>query len=546
MQGKPFRHSSILGLIGLFVIFVGAAACSLGDRDLNELMVALGEATPTPPPIDGEMMEAILTRSGQDASKPIFWQGSPPTRFNEAPMLAKMVKQRRLPPLEQRLPLRPLVIDPVDDIGKYGGVYHFLNFPPLTPPTIWDGLTHLSRDEKKIMPNVAESWEITNGFRSFTFHLREGMRWSDGAPFTSDDYEFAWLTFLSNRDALPSPPTWYTADGKLAQFEKVGTYSIKYTFSQPDPQFTEYTAIDAGGHQLGPILGWATAYLPRHFLKDISPATTSQANVDKAIREAGVLNLRRLYDLTAIWWESPGSPVIGPMITDRRNPLFIRTKRNPYYWVVDRAGNQLPYVDQWAGQEVSTTIPLISPVLQANQMHLRMIAGEFDASWFGVGDENLSMFLLNQKKGGYRVVLRRQEWTVTLFFNLTHGMSGTSGIPEMGKWLRNLDFRRAIALAIDGEEMNQTVKGGRGIVRAAVPVFTSSYYPGGEYETKNAAYDPDEANRLLDSIGLDRRDSEGFRIDPATGSRLVLSLTPTGVDPTGSIEQLIVEHLGNL
>ncbi|HPC78517.1 MAG TPA: ABC transporter substrate-binding protein, partial [bacterium] len=153
--------------------------------------------------------------------------------FNEAPMLAELVKQGKLPSVDKRLPAEPLVVMPVEDIGKYGGDWRTVTLG--VADNAWfqrtvdyEGLVRWAPDFNTVVPNLAKSWKISDEGKTFTFYLRKGIKWSDGQPFTSDDIMFWYEDILLNKELTPTFPKWLTTDNQPVKVEKVDDYTIRF------------------------------------------------------------------------------------------------------------------------------------------------------------------------------------------------------------------------------------------------------------------------------------------------------------------------------
>ena len=191
------------------------------------------------------------------------------SRYREAPDLHRLVESGALPAVAQRLPERPLVVEPCEGIGRYGGVWRRAHVGPkdaygatyLTKET----LLLYSPDYSHIVPNVCEAYEMSDDCRTFTFHLREGMRWSDGAPFTADDYLFWYQDVARNKALTPVFPLWLTRGGEPMVMSKVDEHTFQVAFNRPYAALPDYLAG----------LWNPTLYLPRHyavqFHKDFAP-----------------------------------------------------------------------------------------------------------------------------------------------------------------------------------------------------------------------------------------------------------------------------------
>ncbi|MBC7319283.1 ABC transporter substrate-binding protein, partial [bacterium] len=159
------------------------------------------------------------------------------TRFNEAPMLAELVKQGKLPPVTKRLPSEPLVIEPTEEIGQYGGTVRIIH---TNPQNFEDGVNIMGKesilafdpkDGATILPNLAKSWIFSKDGKTLILELRKGIKWSDGQPFTADDIEFWWKDVILNNDLTPVKPKVWSPGGKLMRLEKLGPYSVRLQFA---------------------------------------------------------------------------------------------------------------------------------------------------------------------------------------------------------------------------------------------------------------------------------------------------------------------------
>ncbi|NPV80579.1 MAG: hypothetical protein HPY52_09950 [Firmicutes bacterium] len=179
--------------------------------------------------------------------------------YNEAPQLAQQVRQGKLSPIGERLPANPLVVKPVERVGEYGGTWRMAMLGRADTAILlrtvgYENLVRWSPDWKKVVPNVVESWEITDGGRVFTFHLRKGMKWSDGTPFTADDIMFWYEDVALNKELTPTFPKWLTIDGKPVKVEKVNDFAVKFSFAKPYGLFLQFLACPGGD-----------LYAPKHY-----------------------------------------------------------------------------------------------------------------------------------------------------------------------------------------------------------------------------------------------------------------------------------------
>ncbi|NLE57794.1 MAG: ABC transporter substrate-binding protein [Planctomycetes bacterium] len=433
------------------------------------------------------------------------------SKYNEAPDLKKLVEEGKLPPVEERLPEEPLVMPVVDEIGQYGGVWRRGFLGPSDANNyvrvVYDALARYNIDGSKVEPHLVQSWEPSEDMTAWTVHMRKGAKWSDGAPFTADDILFWYNDCLLNTDLTPALPTWIkNGDGSAALVEKVDTYTVRFTYQGPMTTFpTELAYRDGGDRSLA-------AFLPAHYLKQYHPNYTPQAEIDKMVSEAGAKSWIELFMIKATPPENPDRPVMAAWMPTTRisDELFI-LERNPYYVGVDPEGNQLPYLDEvvfkfFADKQV---------------LNLGAIAGELDQQDRHIDMPNYPILKESEQKGQYRVLLwptfGGSDAMITL--NQTHVKD-----PAIGDLLRTKDFRIALSYAIDREEIKQAAFLGLGEARQPVPAPWHPYYPGDEWARKYTEYRVDEANRLLDGIGLDQKDAEGFRLLP-DGNRAIIEIS---------------------
>jgi peptide/nickel transport system substrate-binding protein len=447
-----------------------------------------------------------------------------PKQFNEAPQLAELVKAGKLPPVQERIGQDPLVIKPVHEIGKYGGTWR-RGFTG--PADFWNGLHSVSGPDHilfwdytgyKMGPNIARGWELGDGGRTTTIFLRRGMKWSDGHPFTADDFIFWYEDIYKNKDLVPTPTLFLTINGKPGEMEKVDPYTVRFTFPDPYPIFPEMLAGATpigGGHSLRGREGMG-AYAPAHYLKQFHPKYASKEELDKKLKDLKFDKWWLLFLNRNSWHLNPELPVVTPWKTvTPANTSVWTLERNPYSIWVDTAGNQLPYIDK-----------AVFTLAESEEiLNLRAIAGEYDNQLFHLSILKLPVFLENEKRGNYKVSLHPGDYGGDLIikFNMTYEKD-----PEIAKWFHNRDFRRALAIAINREQINEMFWLGTSAPRSVVPVDSNPYFPGPEYRTMWASYDPKQANAMLDAIGLDKKDAEGYRLRSDGKGRLRLLMTVAG------------------
>jgi peptide/nickel transport system substrate-binding protein len=222
-----------------------------------------------------------------------------PTSFHEAPMLADRVKTGQLPPVDQRLPAEPMVVQPLHDIGHYGGTWRRGFIGPGDSENgnrmmASDKLIFLDASGTKLAPSVAKGWEVSADGRRTTLFLRKGMKWSDGAPFTADDFVFWFTDINGNKDLLPSLPPEMTINGKPGRLVKIDDTTVAFEFDDPFYLFLPLVAGDTpigGGQARLQSDGQANGlYAPAHYLKHFLPKYSSADALNAEARAAGLDN----------------------------------------------------------------------------------------------------------------------------------------------------------------------------------------------------------------------------------------------------------------
>ncbi len=433
-------------------------------------------------------------------------------RFSESPDLATKVAAGELPPIEERLPEKPLVIEPFEKIGSYGGMLNLSSAGGWVIVGAQD--ENLLKSEYHLtetIPNILERYEVSKDVKTFTLHLRKGIKWSDGVPLTTDDVLFAYEDVLLNKKLTPIFPSTLTVNGEPMKLKVIDDYTFRVSFAAPYAVFPL---------RMYSWFRWTLNQLirPKHYMKRFHPRYTPLEKLEPMIKEAGYgkgewwrLFMAKVGSIP--FWTIPGPQYVGfPclsawVVADIPKPGVAIFERNPYYWKVDSEGNQLPYIDRIRIEEVS------SPEVTL----MKILNGEINFQ-FDLGLANYPLLKENEEKGGYRVLPMSSGLgaTVQYTFNLTYPD------PVWQKIIRDKRFRIALSLGIDRKKINDTLF--LGLARPAQSTInTASKFMEPEFLTAYAEYDPEKANQLLDEMGLDERDKEGWRLRP-DGKRVTLPI----------------------
>ena len=457
---------------------------------------------------------ALSTVDPEDLHSFIY-TGPAPTTFGEAPILAELVMAGELPPVVERLPKEPLVLPVVDRAGDYGGTWRRgftgpgdvwnINRPTPAKLLMWD------TDEVTIYANMAAGFSASDDDKVFTITLREGMKWSDGAPLTTADIDFGFNHVVTNEEINPG------AGGKLgfssvapADIEIVDDYTFRFIFDEPTPAFLEDLASGGVDGNFDYSQYGRNIISPKHYMSQFHIDFGDKAEIEQMVKDGGFETWTQLFLAKAHVHQNPDIPVLAPWkMTSPNTGDSWEFERNPYYWAVDPEGNQLPYIDR-----IQLTLTTAVEVL-----HLMAMSGEIDYQRRHIELSKLPLLIAARETGNYRLELT-PNWRGTGFnFNLTYDED-----PEINKWINNVDFRRALALGVDRDSFNQTFFQGLGLNRNASPLSAHPFYLGSEWDTKWNYLDIDQANQMLDDIGLSAKGSDGFRLRTDNGDVLSIEI----------------------
>ena len=420
----------------------------------------------------------------------------PVPALKETPMFADQVKSGALPPVGKRVPEQPWVVKYFaggEGPGQQGGQLNMLvaSARDTRLMTVFSYTRLIVYDDKfKLKPDILESYEEKDG-REFTFKLRAGHKWSDGHPFTTEDFRFFWEDVANNKDlSSGGPNVELLVDGQPPKVEIIDPLTIKYTWDKPNPYFIESQARAA------PLF----LFRPAHYLKKFHARYTPEAEILKSARggqQSWVSIYRRLDVMYAA--DNVDLPTLNPWVGTTASPAqrFVYL-RNPYYHRIDEKGQQLPYVDR-----------VIFTVVAANLVPAKAGLGEADLQPRYLNMRDYTFLQKSAQSSGMNVRL----WEAGSGSQLALYPNLNANDAEWRKLMRDVRFRRALSLAIDREELNQVV-----YIGLAKPsnntIMPRSELFKPEYATKWANYDPKLANKLLDEIGLTKKDSQGIRLLP--------------------------------
>ena len=413
-------------------------------------------------------------------------------RFQESPMLSAMVQAGELPAVDDRLPPEPVVIDMLGPVGQYTEQIQVFNLNggpwgdfgdmtdagPYLARHAWDG---------SLIGDTLADWNIDSDYMGVTMTMREGIRWSDGQPMTVDDMLFAFNDMHLHQEVS----TWGTGLGQYSEpITVVDEWTVRLELVEPNPNLE---------HRLGdPFAGpWGPVF-PSHYLSKWHIDHNDEA--DELAQEEG---FDHWYEALHhhFWWNplvDLEKPVYSPWAVTRSDSTIKVSERNAYFYHVDPDGNQLPYIDR-----------VVSQIVDKEVYNLKIVSGETDFAFMHTSFDDFTLLKASEAEGDYTV------------YAAPGGMGTEVGVvtnwnnadPQKDALSTDLRFRVALSLAIDRDEINTVVYKGQGVPGQATIQPKWPFYQE-RWLRAYADYDPEEANRLLDEIGMSETDSDGFRLNP--------------------------------
>lgn len=479
-----------------------------------------GKATPAPAPAPvapAEPAKPAEPAAPAEPAKPAE-PATPPSAYKEAPELAALVKDGKLPPVEERLPEVPLVTVPAESVGKYGGEILTASWWPEAGNVLLyfavDAPIKWKADLTGYETALVESYEFSPDGHVFTMHLRKGLKWSDGEPYTSADWKFWWedLDNAPDQKLYSIPAYLRNSDGTPITMEFPDDYTVIWKADRSLGVSANYMA--QGSWEFA-----KTIMKPAHYLKQFHPKYTPTAkweDMEKADK----------------WWQTAGYPCLFAWCNTAVSEDGTRYSftRNPYFWRVDTEGNQLPYIN-------AINVEIVS---DEQVRLLNVTQGKYDTAFRVIGNPNdIPLVLENAKSGNYKLLdgwMNGAGAWPGYYVNSWYvegGKNYADDTPEHAKKIRDVlrdkRFRQALSMGIDRQRMIDVAWNGIGEAKQATLSPQSPHFASPEgkkvYEAWANSYidfDVEKANALLDEMGM-KKGADGFRTLPS-GEPFVLTL----------------------
>jgi peptide/nickel transport system substrate-binding protein len=464
--------------------------------------------------------------------------------FSENPKIGalngRIVGNPAMPALAERLPAEPLVVAPYFEIGTYGGTLDMISNALEAGTSDLLSVRHVnlvrySDDLVTIVPNIAKGWSWNDDFTQLTFFLRKGHKWSNGDPFTAADVEFWYENLNLDTNVIAKPKDYALVAGKPMTVDVIDDQTVRFNLPAPKPGLLAHFASHYG-----------QGFQSKKFLGQFHPAINPDA--DKEAKAAGFENgyeVVNMYYGQSDWTDTPTPllrapdkiknlpaavmPSLESYVTIAESTEGRHYVANPYFHMVDTAGNQLPYIDQQDETLVSDDEVKI----------LKMINGEIDYKLQSLALPMAPVLMDNAEKGDYSIDLRGDVALPSFGINVTH--------PDLDKRavFGDLKFRQAMSVAINRKEINDVAFFGLGEVKQYLGFSPEPDFISDEMKQYYRQYDPALAKKLLDEIGVVDKNGDGAR-DLPNGKKLVINLQFPTQGVATQVVELVAQHWTNV
>ncbi len=467
--------------------------------------------------------------------------------FRENPNIkalnARIKGNKALSPVADRLPAEPMVVAPYDSIGTYGGTLTGISNATESGTSENIAYRHvnlvrLADDFNTVVPYVAKAVSVSADSTEFTFTLRKGHKWSDGMPFTAYDVEFWFNDLVSNKNIMKKMKnTWKSGDTPMV-VKAIDEVTVVFKMASPRPLFLQELAVTA-----------YQAFQPKHFFAQFHPDYNPRAN--QIAQQAGFKDgyeVINFYYGASDWKDVPSPYLKDPtlakvnalpgkraVVPTLESHLVVedskdgrRVVANPYFFVVDTQGNQLPYIDE-----------IKEIYIKDNEVTvLKMVNGDIDIKHQNLNLAMAPALLDGADKGVYKVYFLNRANHYAFAPNVTHKD------PEIRALFEQAAFRKALSIAIDRQEMNEALFFGQGNIVQYTGFSPSASFLDDSLVKNRITYNLAKAKAEFAALGLKDTNGDGFYELPSGNAlNLTFVFQPQAFPPKGA--ELLVQALND-
>jgi peptide/nickel transport system substrate-binding protein len=466
--------------------------------------------------------------------------GNCTVEFSANPYIAAMNARIRgngdLPALADRLPSEPLIVAPYDQIGTYGGTFDALSNATEAGTSDFMSTRHVnlvrySDDLQTIVPNVAKGWAWNEDFTQLTFFLRNGHKWSDGSDFGARDVKFWYDNLATDSNVREKPKDYVLVGGEVMDVVVVDAQTVQFNLPSPKPGLLSHFA----NH-------YAQGFQPMQFLGQFHPDVDPDADANaQALGFENGYDAIKAYYGNSDWMDTPTPMLAKPDLvaglpadtvpTLESHIITSETTEgrhlvaNPYFFQVDTAGNQLPYINEQDELFVG----------ESEVRLLKLVNSEVDYKAQSLNLDYAPLLLENQEKGNFSIDLRPEIALNTFSFNVTSEDLAKRAV------FGDLKFRQAMSVAMNRDEINEVVFFGLGKAQQYTAFSPTPSFVTEEVEQSFTQFDPVMANALLDEVGLKDVDGDGLRELP-NGEKLVLNIQVAAQGASVKLVELVGQN----
>ncbi len=393
-----------------------------------------------------------------------------------------------LPPVAERMPVAAdIMVEEMDDVGQYTATFTMAQGSSnWTTGKLTEEPLFRFKTDGNVEPNVAKGYDVNEDATVWTIYLREGMRWSDGEPFTAEDcrffYEEVLLTGFSTKSVWGAVKD---GNGEVAKMAVLNDYCFTMTFGTPKPAFLQELAIN--GKWFFAPKHWMIQYMPAEYEGQKTSGLLTAEEWKAAAEKMGYSDLKTFDSIISYYyWLVPGRPTLRAwQLQGDFNADSFTMERNPYFWKVDAEGKQLPYIDSIVFLRYQ----------DENQPLLWSLDGTIDLyspAWTNI---------VEMKEAEANGTIKVMEWNNTAWAGNALQLNQATKDDELRALFQNVDFRHALSIAVDRAQICALVDDDFSVPSQSAPQEGQMGYDP-EWVSKWTEYDVEQAKELLVKCGL--------------------------------------------